>query len=120
MTDEITKKVRALEERLLRPEVRRNVDELSELIADDFVEYGSSGQIYTKQDVLKTLPGEPELHTEIKDFHARSLSPEVVLLNYELLSRDDRSRRTRRSARSSIWQLTDGRWQIVFHKGTNK
>lgn len=120
MSDELTKKIRALEEKLLRPEVRRNTDELSQLIADDFVEYGSSGKIYTKRDVLKALPNEPEMHTEIKNFHARSLSPEVVLLNYELLSSDARSRRTRRSARSSIWQLSDGRWQIVFHKGTNK
>lgn len=120
MSDELEKEIRALEERLLSPEVRRNPDELAQLIADDFVEYGSSGQIYTKKDVLKTLPREPEIHVEIKEFHARSLSPEVFLLNYELLSRDQRTRRTRRSARSSIWQLSDGRWQIVFHKGTNK
>ncbi len=120
MTDELTKKIRALEERLLLPEVRRNAEELSELIADDFVEYGSSGKIYTKKDVLEFLPIEPERYMKMENFHARQLSPEVVLLNYDLLSRHAQNRRTRRSARSSIWQLTNGRWQIVFHRGTNK
>lgn len=90
------------------------------MIADDFVEYGSSGKIYTKKDVLTVLPNEPVRHVKMENFHARLLSPEVVLLNYDLLSRYEPSRRVRRSARSSIWQFTDGRWQIVFHRGINK
>jgi hypothetical protein len=120
MKKELKEKIRMLEERLIRPEVRGCAEELSELIADDFIEYGSSGREYGKKDILRILPNEPPAKMEIEDFHARSLSPEVVLLNYSLLSHDERSRGVKRTRRSSIWRLTDGRWQIVFHKGTNK
>jgi hypothetical protein len=34
-----------LEQRLLQPEVRRSKDDLAILLADDFVEFGSSGRV---------------------------------------------------------------------------
>lgn len=118
MTDELNEKILGLEERLLQPEVRKNPGELAELIADDFIEYGSSGKIYSKRDIIDALPNAPAPETEIEEYHARSLSPQVILLSYKLLSRSRESGRPDRSERSSIWRLTDGRWQIVFHRGT--
>jgi hypothetical protein len=38
-----------LETDLLKPEVRASVEELNELMSDDFIEYGSSGFIYDKK-----------------------------------------------------------------------
>ncbi|MHB0981085.1 MAG: DUF4440 domain-containing protein [Thermoleophilia bacterium] len=43
---------RALEEALLDPAVRQFQARLSELTADDFVEFGSSGRVFGKSDVL--------------------------------------------------------------------
>ena len=118
MTEELRKKIRSVEEHLLQPEVRNNPEELSELIADDFVEYGSSGTVYGKKDILKLLPSDPGPEMEIEEYHARPLSPQVVLINYKVYTRRRDNGPPTRSERSSIWRLTDGRWQIVFHKGT--
>ncbi len=118
MTEELKERIRSLEERLLRPEIRRNAAELDELIAEDFIEYGASGKTYGKDDVLKLLPDSPAAETTIEECHARPLSPQVVLLSYKLLSVEKGQRDPVRSERSSIWRFTDGRWQIVFHKGS--
>ncbi len=117
MTEELREKIRGLAERLLQPEVRNSAEELSELVADDFIEYGSSGNVYHKKDILKILPSEASPEMEITDYHASPLSPQVVLINYKALTtlKDDSA--PTRSERSSIWRLTDGRWQIVFHIG---
>jgi hypothetical protein len=49
---------RQLEERLLLPEVRSSGDELSRLPTDNFIELGSSGAIYTKQQIIDSLAQE--------------------------------------------------------------
>ena len=120
MTKELKETIRMLEELLLQPEIRKDATRLSELIADDFIEYGNSGHVYKKEDVLKLLPNEQAAKMKIEDFNARAISPEVVLLNYDLISYDNRNRVMKRTSRSSIWRLTDGRWQIVYHRGTKK
>ena len=119
MTEELREKILGLEERLLQPEVRNDPKELSELIADDFIEYGSSGTVYGKEDILKILPSDPGLEMEIEEYHARPLSPQVVLINYRVYTKRRDNGPPTRSERSSIWRLTNARWQIVFHKGTN-
>ena len=119
MTDELKEKIRVLEELWLQPEVRRNPDQLSELIADDFIEYGASGKVYLKKDIMELFPAAPGTDMEIEEYHARTLSPQVVLLSYKMTSRGKGTAAGTKSERSSIWRLTDGRWQIVFHKGTN-
>lgn len=120
MTKELKEQIRMLEEQLIHPEIRRDADKLSQLIADDFIEYGNSGHVYRKEDILKMLPNEQTAKMKIEDFHARLISPEVVLLNYDLISYDNRNRGVTHTIRSSIWRLTDGQWQLVYHRGTKK
>ncbi len=117
MRKSMRQQIYSLEKRLLEPEVRKNPDELAKLIADDFVEYGSTGCVYNKQDILKVLPQAPARRMGIENFDARHLSPEVVISSYSVVPRDKRSGGDERSTRNSIWKMTDGRWQIVFHKG---
>jgi hypothetical protein len=47
--------LRGLEEELLKPEVRRSADRLSHLLADEFVEFGSSGRIFDKRQIIESL-----------------------------------------------------------------
>jgi len=42
----------ALETSLHRKEIRNSLARVSELIADDFVEFGKSGAVYRKEDTL--------------------------------------------------------------------
>lgn len=108
---------RALEESLLAPEVRRSPERLSALIADDFVEYGSSGRIFDKHDVLEGADRLPDIELPLTDFHARMLSSNTAIVMYRSTTR--RSDGTVSEAlRSSVWLLSDDRWQMALHQGT--
>jgi hypothetical protein len=48
----------ALETRLLDPDVRASASKLDEFLADDFMEFGSSGHVYDKSSMIETsAPG---------------------------------------------------------------
>jgi hypothetical protein len=103
-----------LEERLLQPEVRRSVQELDMLLADDFMEIGSSGRTYNRQQIMDRLPTETIVEMTLMDFQAKLLAPGVALTTYRVVKQRDRQY----SLRSSIWKWKEDRWQMVFHQGT--
>jgi hypothetical protein len=110
--------IRRLEEYLLKPEVRSSPDKLDELLADDFVEFGASGRIYDKQQVITGLLRENNRRLALSDFTAKSLGNQVILATYRLVDAMDGLGEPTCSLRSSLWRLADGRWQVVFHQGT--
>ena len=113
--------LRSLEEQLLRPDTRRSADKVSDLLADEFVEFGSSGRVFDKAQIIESLRQEQEARSvrrTITDFSATSLATETVLITYRLIVCRDTSEEERHTLRSSIWKLINGRWQMVFHQGT--
>ena len=103
--------LRDLEERLLLPRVRASPDEVAALLADEFIEFGSSGRIYDKQQIIRLLQEEQgQALCTVVDFSARRLAADIVLVTYRVVES--------RTIRSSIWRLEDGRWRMVFHQGT--
>ncbi|MFZ1082797.1 MAG: DUF4440 domain-containing protein [Candidatus Kryptoniota bacterium] len=116
----LQEQIRLLEECLLLPGVRSNAEELVSLIADDFVEFGSSGLVYNKEQVLEGLIHVPSLGIIMENFQVKQLASNIVLATYRAVKRDDAKLTTMQSLRSSIWRRSDGRWQIVFHQGTMK
>jgi len=107
-----------LEERLLHPEVRRSKEDLMTLLADDFVEFGSSGRIFNKQQIVEALIQSHTEQMELKDFQAKILAPDVVLTTFRVEKYNEPREVMRNSLRSSIWKFIEGRWQMVFHQGT--
>ncbi len=114
----LEKVLRDLEERLLQPEVRHSPDELDRLLADEFVEFGSSGTVYDKQSIIDSLGEESGVRITISDFKAISLAADVAFVTYRAVFHSDTSESTHHSLRSSLWKLTEGSWQVVFHQGT--
>jgi hypothetical protein len=111
--------LRELEERLLRPETRRDAEALSKLLADDFREVGASGRIYDKAEILQTLPDEaPAESYVISDFIASELDIYVAMVSYRLETRHAGDEAPRRTIRTSLWRLAEGGWQMFFHQGT--
>lgn len=112
---------RNLEQKLHRPEVRRSPDAVRALLADDFIEFGSSGRTYDKASIIKALSqestAEAALVPDVHDFVAREISSGLVLVTYRS-SRLLPEGTARTTLRSSIWKLIDGRWQMLFHQGT--
>jgi hypothetical protein len=83
----------------------------------DFWEIGASGSIYSRDYVLAELErrhAQPQEKAswETSDFRCRKLADGLYLLTYTLLQE------TRKTRRSTIWQLTPTGWKIAFHQGT--
>ena len=108
-----------LEIQMMDPAARRSPESFAHLLADDFVEFGSSGRAYDKQQVLDALRREttPREFT-VEGFTARELASHIVLVTYRVSVHIHGGAETAHSLRSSIWMHRGGRWQIVFHQGT--
>jgi hypothetical protein len=113
----VADKLRALEDRLLQTDFRRNRKVVSELLANDFREFGSSGRVWNKQQILDLLETEPSFHAVIQNFQAIELVSGAFLLTYTASVQRVGSDSTA-SLRSSIWIRRNGRWQMIFHQGT--
>jgi hypothetical protein len=112
--------LRGLEEALIDPEVRRSAESVGRLLADDFIEFGSSGRVYDKARIIEALQQEvpdPAMRVVVTDLSARQLAPGVMLVTYRT-HQSGRNAPPGYKLRSSIWTLLDGRWQMVFHQGT--
>jgi glyoxylase I family protein len=109
---------RELEERLFQPEVRHNRQEVERLLADRFVEIGSSGTVSTRHDIINWMQTEPAMQRTLSDFRTVRLAPTLVLVTYRSTRQDASGHDMRHSLRSSIWKQTDGEWQMLFHQGT--
>lgn len=116
--DDINKTIYELELSLLEPEVRSSYERLNELLADDFLEFGSSGSVYNKPDTLKGLTASTDkVVFGVSDFETKELSENFVLTTFKT-KRTINDINIVISLRSSIWKKTNGNWQMFFHQGT--
>jgi len=104
-----------LEQCLMSQATRSNAEVISGLIADDFIEFGASGGVWHKADIVEHLPHQPFTPRTISEFVVKQLSPDTALVTY--LGHTG-SITPVTSLRSSIWRLQGDRWQMVFHQGT--
>lgn len=110
--------IRKLEEKLLDPQIRKSGQDLSNLLADEFLEIGSSGRTYNKSDVINALSAECPGNMQISEFHMKLLSPDIALATYRILQTNKETGSLRHFLHSSIWKRNDGGWQLLFHQGT--
>ena len=110
--------LRTLEEELLQPDVRKTATRLDALLAEGFIEFGSSGRVFDKQAIIDSLRSESPARRSLTDFKALALGPGVVLTTYRVVGYGTSGEQFIHSLRSSVWRLLDGRWQMVFHQGT--
>ena len=120
MQEDLQKTIYDLETTLLKPEIRSSAEDLDLLLADDFVEFGSSGEIYDKKMILERLPKDAEISPvqfEDSNFQVKALSENVVLATFKtdkILPNNSRVT----ALRASIWRNTNGNWQMIYHQGT--
>jgi hypothetical protein len=110
--------LQTLEEELLQPAVRKTASRLDALLADEFMEFGSSGQMFDKHAIIEMLRSESPTRRSLTNFRAMILGPEIVLTTYRATTYSASGEQPIHSLRSSVWRLHDGRWQMVFHQGT--
>lgn len=111
--------LRRLEQSLLEPAVRRDGDRLRQLLAEDFLEFGSSGRVWTRKAIIDLLAAETGfLAPEIEDFQCSMIGGKVALVTYRTVRVDAGSGERLCSLRSSVWVRQDGVWRMRFHQGT--
>ena len=107
-----------LEQLLALAGERPTRDELERYIADDFVEHGASGKIWTKDTVIEAMQTWPSAERVVADFCVRALSDTVVLVTYKSTHQAEHPGTKRTSLRASIWRRNGNSWEVVFHQGT--
>lgn len=118
--ESIEKLILQLEGDLLKSEIRKSSQKLNELLADDFVEFTSSGTeyYYKSGDVFQKQNDNNELIWDIIDFKIKQLSEDCILATYKVIKHNESNENKKYSLRSSIWKCYDRRWKMLFHQGT--
>ncbi|WP_027963685.1 DUF4440 domain-containing protein [Halalkalibacillus halophilus] len=113
MDQSFSKHIKDLEQQLLSPEVRTDLKKLDQLLAEDFLEYGSSGKVFGKKECLKPGGVGPR-HLKMLDYTVKELSTECVICHFKVWDEE----RQVETLRTSIWKHNNGQWQMSFHQGT--
>lgn len=105
-----------LENKLLKPDIRKSPEQIKELLSDDFTEFCSSGKVY-EYSVGDTFY-EANVIYEIMDFDFSKLSDDCILTKYRLKKKYEIDEYATYSIRSSIWKEFGGKFKMIFHQGT--
>ena len=114
----VAEQLRTLEESLLTTAVRQNAEHVASLLADEFLEFGRSGRVYSKEDIIAFLQAEGPVRLTMSDFACRTVAEGVALVTYRSARVSDDGE-VIAALRSSVWVFRAERWQIVFHQGTS-
>jgi len=116
--DEITACLRACEEMLLDPAARRHRARVAALLDDDFREFGASGRIWSRDEIVDLLANEEYLPATMENFECRELVDGIALVTYRTVRRGAQVAGTAIILRSSIWAFGNSGWRLLFHQGT--
>lgn len=107
-----------LEQHLHTSATRSSAEELSSLHGAEFFEFGSSGKVWSREEILARLPTETQhIPIEATDFKATPLADGVVLVTY-VSKRMTPGSSPESFLRSSLWRKNSVGWQMEFHQGT--
>jgi hypothetical protein len=106
------------EKKLLDPVLRRTPEKLAPLLADDFMEFGSSGRTYDKKQILYQLRKQLLAQLTMEEFRVVELTPHAALVTYRARAESADGKGEKYSLRSSLWVQRAGEWQMIFHQGT--
>ena len=110
--------LRACEETLLDPAVRRDRVRVAAMLAEGFEEFGSSGGVWTREQILELLAAESCEPATMEGFRCHWIAERVVLVTYRTVRTNRESGQNSAALRSSLWIHEDGVWRVRFHQGT--
>lgn len=116
--DEIATHLKHCEESLLDSAVRGSRAHVADLLAGDFQEFGSSGRVWTREQILDLLEGEEPQQLTMEGFVCHRIAQGVALITYLAVRSDAETNEQTRTLRSSLWTEESGKWRMRFHQGT--
>ena len=118
INNEIAELLLRCEQSLLDPAIRRDRNRVYELLAEDFIEFGASGRVWSRDQVVELLATEDFQPPAMEAFECCVLAPRVALVTYRTVHRDAQTGARTAAVRSSIWMAQEGNWKVRFHQGT--
>lgn len=116
MTDEDLSALIALEESLWRRETRFDRAYMERLLAEEFIEIGRSGRVYSRSAILAVTDQPIEAKLPLPGLVVREISKDVLQVTYN--SRVVCNGEVEKGRRSSLWRKAQRGWVLVFHQGT--
>jgi len=112
--------LRDLEIELHQFSARSDPERLDELLHASFIEFGRSGKRYDKAGIIELLSTEADhgIAPWSQDYVLSELTDELAQITYRSAHINDAGELSQHTLRSSLWQKTDGKWQVRFHQGT--
>lgn len=107
--------LKKLEESMWRAETRFDKEYLERMLAPDFFEFGRSGKVYNREQIINTPAQEIKADLPLKSFEVKKITNDVVLLTY---ISEVQYEELEVANRSSIWSKTADEWKMRFHQGT--
>jgi hypothetical protein len=108
-----------LEQELINAAGPEGGKRLAALLADDFVEVGASGRVYSRVECLAELAAAPRrLILRLEDFRVRPLGSDSALVTYTVHLQDEGADDSRLTRRSSLWARDSSGWRVLYHQGT--
>src|SRR5690606_28971555 len=71
-----------LEESLYVPQTRFDSEYMEGLLSPDFVEFGSSGRVWSRSQIIRTDPVDIQARLPLPEFEVRMLGSDVALVTY--------------------------------------
>ncbi len=105
----------ASELELLDPACRIDPDRVATLLADDFVEIGKSGRIWSRNDIVAALAAAPGMDgIAVGPMNGQRIAAGLVVVRYTTQHQDGSGT----VHRSGLWRQTTSGWQCCFHQAT--
>jgi hypothetical protein len=88
---------------------------MDRILAPDFIEFGRSGRIYSREEALAVPRQNIDARLPLESFAVHPIDRDVFLVTYvsEVTYAE-----VAMGNRSSLWSRTDAGWQLRFHQGT--
>jgi hypothetical protein len=85
MSNQLDDMLFEFEQRLAQVGRKLSAEDASSLIAEDFVEFGSSGKIWSKADIIAAMSEWSPIERIVEDFRVHELSASVCLVTYKVV-----------------------------------
>ena len=104
----------SLELALLDPAVRHDRQRVDSLLAKDFQEFGASGRIWSRSQILDLLASELARPIAAHELACHTIAEGVALITYRAVSTDPQTSETSATLRSSLWVCVARQWRCDF------
>ncbi|HZD52660.1 MAG TPA: nuclear transport factor 2 family protein [Woeseiaceae bacterium] len=111
--------LKSRETELHQLETRRNKTRLEELLHPSFREFGRSGHVLSRDEVLEEFSDITEYPSVVAmNFEIRAFGEDAALLTYTSAHVGQSGDLHRYTLRSSLWVRGPDGWRMCFHQGT--